>query len=458
MNVKSKREIHTRFRRITSSIPHPDSIAVMKRLEETEPRSMSGFSEILWDRAEGFQVYDAYGNQWIDFTSAIILANAGHAHPHIKSAVVKQLDAGLWHAYCNPTKARLAAVEKLKEILPKPLEKVFLLSTGSEAVECAIKLARMYGRRIDKGKLHIVSYLNAFHGRTMGAQTAGGYLDQQEWMGTPPPGFHHIPFPDCSSCPWGKNEYETCGAECVDRSISTLREKGVEERLIAGVFTETFQGPTVAFMPADYVRALRAWADRNGVLLVFDEVQAGFGRTGKWFGFEHFGVEADLICLGKGMTSSLPMSAVAGRREIMDIPAHGEMSSTHTGNPVSSAALVANIEVIQQENLLEHTGDLGRMMADRTRQLRSRCEPYVGNINGKGLAWGIYLTSPGKEELDKELAHRVTELCIQKGVLMFQTNRGTLKIAPPLCIPEDALLEGMGVLEESLLESVDSKS
>ena len=454
MKNKSAVDIHTRFRRIASSIPHPESAAVMKRLEEIEPRSMSGFSEILWDRAEGFQVHDAYGNMWIDFTSAIILANAGHAHPHIRSAVVKQMDAGLWHAYCNPTKARLTAVEKMKEILPGHLEKVFLLTTGSEAIECAIKLARMHGRRIDGDKYHIVSYFNSFHGRTMGSQTAGGYLDQQEWMGEPPPGFHHIPFPDCSFCPWGKKSYDQCGAECLERSISTLRDQGLEEKRIAGVLTETFQGPTVAFMPADYVRALRLWADTNKALLVFDEVQAGFGRTGKWFGFEHYGVEADLICLGKGMTSSLPMSAVAGRRDIMDIPTHGEMSSTHTGNPLCCAALAANIEVIQQEKLLEHAQSLGRVIDERTKELSARCKPYVGNINGKGLAWGIYLTSPDVEELDKELAHRVTELCIQKGILMFQTNRGTLKIAPPLCIPEDAMLEGLDVLEESLLESV----
>ena len=448
--------IDTKYRRIVSPIPHPESVALVEELSQIEPRSMASFSSVVWDRAEGFQVWDAHGNEWIDFTSAIILANAGHANPHVYEAIKRQLDAGLWHSYCNPTAIRLEAIKKLKEIAPTYLDKVFLLTTGSEAVECAIKLVRMHGRRIKPEKIHILSFLGSFHGRTMGAQTAGGFFDQRRWMGSPPAAFHHIPFPECPRCPWGRTEYDRCGAECFHRSVDNLLdEKGITAQDFAGVITETFQGPTVAFFPNDYIRATREWAAENGILLVFDEIQAGFGRTGTWFGFEHYGVEADLICTGKGMTSSLPMSAVIGRAEILDLPEHGEMSSTHTGNPISCAAVIGNIEAIQSGNLLGNAVRLEAAMQGIVQELRQKYAGYLKAVNGKGLAWSIVLGRPRSEEADIELAHRVTDRCVQKGLFMFQTDRGTLKIVPPLCIEEEAFVEGMTVIEEALQECIN---
>ena len=450
----NNKNIETKYRRIISAIPHPDSVALIEELAALEPRSMAGFSSVVWDRAEGFQVWDAYGNRWIDFTSAIILANAGHADPHIHQAISKQLDANLWHHYCNPSAVRLEALKKIREILPPYLDKVFMLTTGSEATECALKLMRMHGQRKSKGKIHILSFLGSFHGRTMAAQAAGGFLDQHSWMGRRPEGFHHIPFPECPRCPWGKPAYANCGEECFRRGMQVLAKDGVPPELFAGAITETFQGPTVAFMPNDYVRALRDWADANDALLVFDEVQSGFGRTGKWFGFEHYGVKADLICTGKGMTSSMPMSAVAGNREIMDLPEHGDMSSTHTGNPLSCAAVIGNIEAIQQGGLLQNAVRLESQMQETTATLREKFPGYVKAINGRGLAWSIYISNPETGLLEVELADRVAELCIQQGLLMFQTYRGTLKIVPPLCIEPEALLEGMGVIELAMAECI----
>jgi 4-aminobutyrate aminotransferase-like enzyme len=227
---------------------------MLEELHRLEPRSMSGFAPFAWQRAAGFQVWDAYGNRWLDFTSAVVLANAGHAHPKIAHAIREQLDRQLMHSYCNPSEIRLLAVRAIKTILPPYLDKVFLLTTGAEAVEGAIKLMRLHSRRLDPGKIHILAYENSFHGRTMGAQNAGGFADQQEWMGEKPAGFHHIPFPDCASCSWGRPQYRDCGAECWQRSLEQLRRRGDQP---------------------------------------------------------------DLICLGKGMTSSLPTSAVAGRAEIV---------------------------------------------------------------------------------------------------------------------------------------------
>ena len=445
-------KVKTPYRTIVSDIPHPETAAFIEELKKIEPRSMSGFSQIVWDRAEGFQIWDAYGNQWIDFTSAVVLTNAGHANPRIGKAIVRQLEAGLWHNYCNPSKIRLETLKTMSGILPEYLDKVFLLCTGSEAVECAIKLIKYHGRTISDKKLHIISYYNSFHGRTMASQRAGGYIDQQSWMGLKPEGFKHIPFPECSRCPWGKAAYKGCGKECLERSLDMLRAEGIFEDMIAGVLTETFQGPTVAFMPLDYVAALREWTETNKVLLVFDEIQAGFGRTGKWFGFEHYGVEPDLVCMGKGMTSSLPMSAVAGRGDIMDIPAFGEMSSTHTGNPLCCAAAIENIRTIRDEGFLDNAAMLENIVLEALNMIKSKHPERILAINGKGLVWSVHLCKPGTRELDVDFGKIVVKRCLDLGLLMLSTGRGTLKIAPPLCISKEALLEGIGVIDSVLDE------
>jgi len=274
-------------------------------------------------------------------------------------------------------------------------------------------------------------------------------------MGQKPGGFHHIPFPECARCPWGRQKYENCGVECLKRSLEQLREQDVTDDLFAGVITETFQGPTVAFMPQDYAQALREWANKHKILLIFDEIQAAFGRTAKWFGFEHYGVEADLICLGKGMTASLPMSAVAGRAAILDLPDPGEMSSTHTGNPLCCAATIANINTIREEGLMANAVALEAVMRKSLEHLCESFPGYVGAINGKGLIWGVYLLHPATGQPNSNLAERVIRRCIELGLLMLPTGgRGTLKIAPPLCITEEALLEGVGVIEQALAECV----
>ena len=453
MELKKENIIQTRYRKILSEIPHPGSIPLIEELSRIEPRSMSGFPPVVWDKAEGYSVFDAYGNKWIDFTSTVVLTNAGHSNPRIRQGLIDQLDKKIWHSYCNPSKIRLQVLRAINSILPTYLDKVFLLTTGSEAVECAIKLMRIHGRKIYEDKNNIMSYYNSFHGRTMASQSAGGYIYQQAWMGKKPAGFFHVPFPECSKCPWGKKVYSSCGKECLEKTINLLNKKGIDERTIAGVITETFQGPTVAFMPKDYAIALREWTKENNAILVFDEIQAGFGRTGRWFGFEHYEVEADLITLGKGMTSCLPMSAVAGRGKIMDLPEHGEMSSTHTGNPLCSAAAIANIKVIKDDRLIENAYKLEEVALTCFKRLKGKFPDIIGTINGKGLVWGICLLVPGSEEMNIALAQKVTQKCIESGLLMLQTNRGTLKIAPPLCIEREAFIEGIDLIE-SIIEKI----
>ncbi len=207
-------------------------------------------------------------------------------------------------------------------------------------------------------------------------------------------------------------------------------------------------------MPQDYAHALREWADKHQALLVFDEIQAGFGRTGKWFGCEHYGVEADLICMGKGMTSSLPMSGVAGRAAILDLPGHGEMSSTNTGHPLCCAAAMANIRALRDGSMVENAASLEPVARGALDRVREQAPQHVGAISGKGLVWGVYLLDPATGELDPDLARRVTTRCMELGLLMLQTGCGTLKIVPPLCIPSEALLEGIDVIAQAMRECV----
>ena len=206
-------------------------------------------------------------------------------------------------------------------------------------------------------------------------------------------------------------------------------------------------------MPDDYVRALREWTTANRALVAVDEIQAGFGRTGKWFGFEHHGVEIDLVAMGKGMTSSLPMSAVAGRAHILDLAQHGEMSSTHTGNPLCCAAALGNIQAIREERMVENAAAMGKVIERAIHELRERLPGRIGHANGKGLVWAFFILDPQTGDLDADLATRTITRCMEKGLLMLGTgHRGTLKIAPPLCISKEALLEGIGVIEEALTE------
>lgn len=446
--------IDTKYRKIVTKIPSPEALEVMNTLKEIEPRSMQGFLPVVYHKAKDFQVYDESGNMFLDFSSAVVLTNAGHANPIVKEYIQKQLDSDMLHNYCNPSKERVRVLKAIDKITPDYLNKVFLLTTGSEAVECALKLARIYGQSISKEKYIIVSYYGSFHGRTMASQTAGGFMNQQEWMVKKPEGFYHIPFPDCSRCPWGKDGYANCGKECFAKTLDLMEQDGIKKEHIAAFITETFPGPTVCFMPQDYVEALREYTKENQMLLIFDEIQAGFGRTGRWFGFEHYGVEPDLITVAKGMTSCLPMSAVIGRGEIMDLPVHGEMSSTHTGNPLSAAAAAGNIDAISR-GLIDNAQMLEReVVLPFKAKLEAELGDRLAAFNGHGAAWGICLRKEGSKEYDVALCQRICEVCLERGLLMIQTGRGTLKIAPPLCITKEAMQDGLDLILEVIQELI----
>jgi 4-aminobutyrate aminotransferase-like enzyme len=440
--------VETKYRRIVTPLPHPDSVPTLLKLQEFEPQSMRGQPPVVWDRADDIFVYDKYGNRWLDWSSGVLVANSGHGAAEVRQAIIDQVQSGLLHNYCFPSEERAELVERLAGLAPKELRKVFLLTTGSEATECALKLARAHGVKVGgKEKIGFVGFDRGFHGRTLGAQQAGGMAAQKAWIVNLDPGIVNVPFPDGY---WQEDV-------SFDTFLRAIGQAGFTPSRIAGVMMESYQGVGPDFAPAQYVRQLADWCGENKVLLIFDEVQAGFGRTGKFWGFEHYDVNPDVICCGKGITSSLPLSAVIGRAEIMDQFAPGSMTSTHTGNPVCCAAALANIRKILDQDLVANAAALGPVLLEGLRQLQSSHPQVIGRVTARGLVGGLQVVKPGRKEPDHDLAHAVIESCFRKGLLLFAPVGAwgqTVKIAPPLTTPREALLEGIAVLAEAVQEVV----
>ncbi len=436
--------VETRYRRIVTPLPHPESLATLERLRQFEPISMRGQPPLVWDRAEDIFVYDKHGNRWLDWSSGVLVTNAGHAAPEIVQAIVEQANRHLLHNYCFPSEQRAELVEYLAGLAPEGLNKVFLLTTGSEATECAIKLARAHGIRAGGNrKIGIVGFERGFHGRTMGSQQAGGMAGQKSWIVNLDPAIINAPFPDGY---WqGDTRFETF--------LGAVEKAGFEPGQIAGVMMETYQGVGPDFAPVDYVNRLADWCKQHNVVLIFDEVQAGFGRTGKFWGFEHYGVIPDLICCGKGISSSLPLSAVIGREEIMNQFGPGAMTSTHTGNPVCCAAALAGLKKIARERLTENAAQLGPVLLAGLRKIQAAHPEVVGNVTARGLVGGLQMVKRGCHEPDHDLAHSIVERCFHQGLLMFCPVGAwgqTVKIAPPLTTPREALEEGLTVLSDAV--------
>lgn len=514
---KEVERVSTKFRRIQTPIPAPETLGVLDKLRRFEPVSMTGQPPVVWNKAEGFQIHDPCGNMWLDFCSGVLVANVGHCHPKVQRAIIEQAYGGLLHNYCFPSAIRAELVEKLASMAPPGLDKVFLLTTGSESTENAIKLVRTYGLRGGKNggkgsgtsgdsgsrdpgansraaggcgtgdrrangkaagdlddvasagananantnantksctKVKILSFEGAFHGRTLGAQLIGGIPALKEWIVNHDPDIVQAPFPNCFRCPRGKAGFEpSCQDECFNGFLRDVEAKGIEPENLAGVITETFQGGAAAFFPDGFVPRLARFCRDHDILLIFDEIQAGFGRTGKLFGFEHYGIVPDIICLGKGMTSSLPLSAVIGRTDVMDMYGPNEMTSTHTGNPVCVAAALASIQVMEEERLVDNARKAGEILETELEKLRGEFRGRLEAVTGRGLVYALHVVRDGTREPDGYLAHAVVGRAYERGLMLFAPvglGGGSIKLCPPLNITQDAVRDGVQALREAV--------
>ena len=440
--------VSTKFRRLSGFVPNPETIREIEKLREAEPVSMQGQAPVIWDRAEGVNVYDAYGNMWLDFSSGVLVTNAGHGCKKIADAIIDQASKPLLTTYCFGNRPRIELVQKLVSLAPERLSKAFVLSTGAESTECALKLMRTHGRKTGTDdKNIIVSFEDSFHGRTLGAQQMGRLGGGEGWIKNLDPEIVQVPFPDGFRC-------EDTSFELFEKTLARL---GIEPPNVAGVISETYQGAGPNFMPKQYTKDLRRWCSENGALLCFDEVQAGFGRCGTMWGFELYDVVPDLFCIGKGVSSSLPLSGVIGTEEVMNLYGPNAMTSTHSGNPICCAAALASIEVIEQEKLVENTARVGLVLQEHLQRIRSEFSDVIGFAPGAGLVGGLLMVNKGTREPNYELAWNVVDLCFRKGLLMFApvgAGGGCVKIAPPLCISKEALAEGCEVIREAVRQAV----
>lgn len=439
--------LETHFRTIKTPLPAPGTQEILDSLDKIESRSMHGQIPLVWEHAKNFNVFDHAGNKWIDFTSTIFVANIGHANEHLKARLKAVLDHDLLNTYAYPNRIRQEYLSKLIAATPKNFEKAFLLSAGTEATEAALKLMRMNGQAEGKRRLGIVCVEGNWHGRTMGAQLMSSNVQQKAWIGHEDPDIHHIKFP----YPWALNG--ASGAAFFAEQLKSLEQKGLDlSQDICGVMLETFQGWGAVFYPEDFVQAFAQAAQKYGWLLAFDEMQAGFARTGKLFGYEHYGVEPDLICCGKGIGSGFPISAVLGRAKIMDLPDIGNMSSTHSANPMACAAGLATLEEIESKKLVSETARKGEILFGGLKALQKKFPNRISHVFGRGLIAALIIKSPKTGEPDGAFTSLVAQRCFHKGLLVVHTGRESLKLGPPLTITDEALLEAISVIDEAFYE------
>tara|TARA_B110000008_G_scaffold279379_1_gene326252 strand:- start:575 stop:1939 length:1365 start_codon:yes stop_codon:yes gene_type:complete len=441
------KNIATKYRKIKTAIPVPESIPMLKKMYEIEAQAMHGQFPMVWDRADDFQIYDQWGNVWLDFTSTIFVANAGHGNERITNALKKALDKPLLHTYTYASSERIQYLEYLIKNTPKQFEKAFLLSAGTESTDAALKLMRLNGQKHGKRKGGVICFNGAYHGRTMGAQLMTGNKKAKEWVGYDDPSIHHLEFP----YPWLVENPK----EFFNKSIKKLLKSNNLDPYhdLCGFMLETFQGWGAVFYPKGFVKELMSFAKKHNMLVSFDEMQSGFGRTGKLFGYEHYDVEPDILCCGKGASSGLPLAIVLGNKKVMDLPGIGSMSSTHSANPLVCVAGHENLKAMLEDGLIDNSKKLGMVFHQKLDQIKDKYPKYLKYVFGKGLVAALVFIDNEGHPLTN-LCDTVSEKAFQKGLLVVHTGRESIKLAPPLSITKEAMLEGLEVLDECIRESI----
>ena len=432
---------------IVTPLPGPKARAVIERDAQFISPSYTRSYPLVAASGQGCIVEDVDGNHFLDCSAGIAVVSTGHCHPQVVEAIQRQA-ARLIHMsgtdFYYENMVDLA--QKLAGLTPGGMpRRVYFGNSGTEAIEAAIKLARSH-----TGRKQFVAFYGAFHGRTMGslALTASRSGQRKNFFPVMP-GVHHVPYADCYRCPYGKT-VDTCAVECAKAIEDPLFRTVLPPEEVAAIVVEPVQGEGGYLVPPKkFFDELRRIADLHGILLVFDEVQCGMGRTGKMFASENFGAVPDIVALAKGIASGLPLSATIARAEIMDWPP-GSHASTFGGNPVSVAASLATIELLEQ-GLVDNAAAVGAHMKARLSEFPQRF-PNVGDVRGLGLMIGIELV---KDQATKErapaLRDRVVQMCFERGLLVLGAGPNTIRISPPLILTREQADCAVDILAACLL-------
>ncbi|MBA1334314.1 MAG: Pyridoxal phosphate-dependent aminotransferase [Firmicutes bacterium] len=424
------------------------SLDLVKEDEKVlSPSSRMPYFPLVIKKGYGAIIEDIDGNEYLDLLSSAGALNVGHSHPKVVEAIVEQVKNFIHYTpvytYHEPL-VKLA--QKLTQITPGNYRKrvAFGLS-GSDANDGMIKLARSY-----TGRSKIISLIQAYHGSTYGAISLSALsLNMRRKIGPLLPDIHHIPYPDCYRCAFGQKE-GACGLECL-KQFEIALEYYMPAEEVAAVIMEPIAGDAGLVVPPErYMKRLYEICKANGILFVSEEVQQGFGRTGKWFGIEHFGIEPDAVILGKAIASGMPLSAIVAREEIMQswqAPAH---VFTTAGSPSSCAAAVATIEVIRDENLIEHSKTLGEYVKERFIGLKNKY-PLIGDVRGLGLSIGVDLVKDrDTREKDKVAAAKICYRCWEKGVILTFFANNVLRVQPPLVITKEEMDRAIDIIDGAI--------
>jgi len=428
---------------IRATPPGPQARAILRQGKRYVAPSATQAYPLVVDRAAGCFVWDVDGNCYLDFTAGIAVSATGHGHKHVVGAITAQTDRLVHFSFADffyPSYIRLA--ERLAGLAPGGgTKQVYFCNSGAEATEAAIKLARHATRRP-----YILAFYNAFHGRTLGAVSLTASKPVQR-RGFAPllPGVFHAPYPD----PY-RSRAQDPAVECLTHIEDVLFRTVLPPDETAAVFVEPIQGEGGLIVPPDrFLTGLRRLCDRHGILLVDDEVQAGMGRTGRFFAIQHAGVAPDIICMAKALGGGLPLGAIIARKRVMSWE-KGSHTSTFGGNPVACEAGLATIEVIEKEGLMQNAAEQGAYIQEWLRRLQRRCR-LIGDVRGRGLMIGVELVRDRqtKERAETERDAVVLE-AFRRGLLLLPCGRNSLRISPPLTISRHEVDQGLAVLEEVL--------
>ncbi|HXG52118.1 MAG TPA: acetyl ornithine aminotransferase family protein [candidate division Zixibacteria bacterium] len=426
--------------------PGPRAKALLEKDRSYSAPAYGRVYPLVVHQGRGMIVEDVDGNRFLDFMAGIAVASTGHAHPRVVAAIAEQAQR-LIHIcgsdfYYEPMAQLL---EKLARLAPGSApKKVFLTNSGTEAVEAAFKLARFA-----TGRKHVVAFWGAFHGRTLGALSLTASRASHRAHFSPLiPDVHHVPFGYCRRCPC-RLQYGSCGIACVADIENRLFRHEVAPEEVAAVFVEPIQGEGgYVVPPPEFLPLLQELCRKHGILLVADEIQSGFGRTGRMFACEHWGVEPDILCVAKGLASGMPIGAMIARADISTWP-RGSHGSTFGGNPVACAAALATIALIE-DGLIQNAAEVGAHLKGRLERLRGA---VVGDVRGLGLMIGVEIEkADGSRAPDPSLRDRLVQRCFEKGLLLLGCGESTIRFCPPLIVTREHADAAVEIFADALRE------